>query len=354
MNDIKKERNSSFELLRIICTVSIVVAHTAYTADLVKFDTLANSLVISVLIEFRRIACILFLFISAHYLQKKKFKFVRIINIYLLTAFWVVSIYFFFYLTNQMDVGLLDVLDSFFIIHKAKLWYISIYIMILIIYPLLYKVIELEKKIIFGGGILWSVVIVFIPTITLHSDAYYASSRYIVFVYLFVLFVVVKNYTKFDITDKYCSLCGVFALVCYLCLSLGWGAAMYYNNQALGDRLNIYLTEFNMLPCILIAFFTFFFFSKLKIKNNSTINMIAKMTPSVYIIAAMDIMRDFLADKIQGIIHINPNMPILYIIIISALEIVLCLIMEMVRMKLVHGSKILFSCLSKKYLQIPK
>ena len=51
-----------------------------------------------------------------------------------------------------MDVGLLDVLDSFFIIHKAKLWYISIYIMILIIYPLLYKVIELEKKIIFGGG----------------------------------------------------------------------------------------------------------------------------------------------------------------------------------------------------------
>lgn len=94
---VKKTRNSSFELLRILSMFAIVIHHFALKSTLDgSFYSLkyANALKINLFFHYLgKLGVVIFVMIGAYFLCNKKFNFRRPISLTVITAFYSFAIY---------------------------------------------------------------------------------------------------------------------------------------------------------------------------------------------------------------------------------------------------------------------
>lgn len=180
---MKKERNSSFELLRIISMILIVIHHfSLYTDFNVRTEFSVSKITMEILQSGGKIGVDIFVLIGSYFLIGKKFKYRR--PVYLLVE----TIFYFYAILILSIIFKLPVLDYTSIVSiifpfPKEYWFVVHYFMLLVTTPILNIVINKINK--YQYEIMLATVAIFwviIPTFLNEKMGY---SEYTLFISLY-------------------------------------------------------------------------------------------------------------------------------------------------------------------------
>lgn len=139
--EIKKERNSNFELMRIISMFMIVLWHCFIHAFNFSSDSKASFVV-------NLIECLLvihvnsFVLLSGYFQSKSRFKFSKLISLNNSVWFYKSVEYIIFLILGIASFSIPIAIDEFFPLDLQSYWYIRVYLMLYLISPFLNKLIN--------------------------------------------------------------------------------------------------------------------------------------------------------------------------------------------------------------------
>ena len=88
-NTVKKQRESNFELLRIVCMALIVLHHLSVHGNIVlESITKVNGLFLTVFSSVGKLAVNVYVLISGYFLINSKFKFSKLLDLVFQTVFF--------------------------------------------------------------------------------------------------------------------------------------------------------------------------------------------------------------------------------------------------------------------------
>ncbi len=331
---MKKERNSSFELLRIICMLSIIALHMSTQSGISNYNTPISRLFYLLCRNYGRIACNVFTMIGAYFLVDCKFEMRRI------TKIWFTLITYSIPLTIlciflPVEITSAQILQGFFPFINDILWFGSTYMILLFISPmlnlLLHRLDEKHLKILI---ILYAVLVMFYPTFTMSKGRTFNSG-----IYAFILDYMVVGYMKrknlFHDKKNILRLCGIgipllVLVLRYLCATKGLKDYMFF--QWLEKYLAFSLSELKSLPNFLSALGIFGIAVNLHIGNSKIINRFGGATFGVYVIHQVPVFLTYLWNGIfAGQSYKNSEYNLLYACFMIFATFLVCSVIEMVR-----------------------
>lgn len=282
-SDVKKpKRNSNLELLRIIAMLMIVAHHfEVYGVGFSTGQTLTDYYN-SIFISFGKVGVVLFMMISAWFLCDKKVKKSRIISVWLKTLIYSATIGFIIKLfaPSLIPAGK-RLLFNFLPISTCHYWFVTAYIFVLVISPVLNMVVEKLSKyqlrhLLLFFVVMWGVIYSFTEV-----QALFSGFLELTFVYLLTAYL--KRHYKLK-TKRYYFFAVLFLLLCHL-FSVALGTFL---PEALQVRLNIsgpLHFVYSMYPVVLfLSVEIFLLFLTLKPRYNARINCISSLTFDVYLV----------------------------------------------------------------------
>lgn len=137
MKEIKKERNSNFELMRIISMLFIILYHTILHGHIIE-NTYNDGL--KIIFELLQIMTIVhvnsFVIVSGYFQYNKQFKFEKILKLLLLALFYSLLIPFVFYklhiINSISKLELIDIINPF---NLSQYWFIKAYLILYMLSP---------------------------------------------------------------------------------------------------------------------------------------------------------------------------------------------------------------------------
>lgn len=286
---IKATRESSWELLRILAMLAIILCHFAGQSGFFIWGQPALTEKTRIFSSAGRIAVNIFFLLGAWFMVSAQITGKRILSFYLQVWTYTVllTLYVFF---RGYTVLPQDMLSAFFPFLTKAVWFVSAYIMLLFIAPFLQKILEWKREKLLSLIIILGFIEALIPTIFFFKpmdDGWFAILGWICFIYL------ATGYYKKYIADslkinKWIVLSA--GLILYSLLLFGW---LYFDSFAIqGNRIADLIIRFCMrslndyktLPNLIIATCIFYFFQHLKIGYNRTINFIATGAFAAYIL----------------------------------------------------------------------
>lgn len=265
-----KGRDSNFELLRIICMVMIILLHAfgRINTELNQF----NSLVSIVMNSICNVAVSCFILISGYF--GVKFDVRKILRITIMTLFYSISIMI-MQLIIGIEMNLLDIIKSFIPIISSKYWFISCYLVLVVLSPFLNTYIdniskkELQKLII---------VLIFLFSIIpsfLYFDITKDGGKGIVnMIIMYILGRYIKKYMQRNLNIKIL----IISLIILLVLNSVLNITIFYIT---GKMINLFARD-NSIVIILSSVIILLIFANVRIKS-VIINSISKHILSVYI-----------------------------------------------------------------------
>ncbi len=189
-----KERNYSLDLLRIFSIILIIIFHVSYKSlDFSKLTGL-NQIIIGFFWHFGEIGVNLFMLITGYFLYKseknQKSKIIRLIyDIWLYYIFNIITLIF-------VKGGYTITYNALFPVSLGNFWYITSYIVILLLAPYLNKLIKNlnyseHKKLL----IIFFIVFSLIPTIsglsigTTENGVVYSRFAWLIYIYFLGAFI---------------------------------------------------------------------------------------------------------------------------------------------------------------------
>lgn len=320
-----KERNSNFELLRIIAMFFIVIGH--FIGQTHSIDTLVgtNKVIAEFLAFLLKISVNIFLFIGCWFMVDKPFKSSKIIDLYLQLWQYTFSLTVLFILLG-FHISNFDIIRNVFPFSGKALWFVSTYLVLIALHPFLNKLFSLKRDILKKLLIILSIVIVYISTIQKFFDSWLDCVSWFVFVYLFIGYFKKYLYNKINI-NKYLSL--LLGLLIYFSLVV---MNFHSNNTLLSTFASKSLLDIKTLPNVICSACIFYFFLKSNIGCNKIINYIAKSTLAVYIIHQTPGVKDILwYNIIQCEKWICSDLYILYVLLIPIILYLITICTEAIR-----------------------
>ena len=159
----KVERQSGLELLRIIAMIIIILYHFVIYS---KIDLYSAELVFSskILRNGGKLGVNIFILISAYFMVNKKFKWTRILNIVIQTFFYSILFYLIFLSLGRAEFNISSILSVFMPISYTEYTFVTLYVMLMFLSPLLNLLIKKIGKKMHGIiCIVLSCVIVLFP-----------------------------------------------------------------------------------------------------------------------------------------------------------------------------------------------
>lgn len=272
-NKITQQRNSSIELLRIICILFILLMHALPQNDVTAFNKFLRYP-----INIGNIGVSCFILISGYYgLTFKSFRFIQLI---LLTTFY--SLFTFF--LNHGWVLNLTTLKTAFVIPLYSNWFITCYLFLMLLSPYIdIFIINCEEKkfkkllmILFIGFSL-------IPTAL--NTPYYAVVThggkcliYMLFVYMTGRYISIREEKR----DRRRETNRKKVLLCFMTLALLACAANYMVGKLFDRDCFIYFLDCS--PFIFVMSILTFYYFKSYTFYSKTINYIASSVLAVYLL----------------------------------------------------------------------
>lgn len=183
----ENNKNISIELLKIIAALMVLTFH--FWGSIVDVSELPifQRMIITNFLWNGAAAVNVFTIISAWYLCDKQFKFKRIISVYSVTLFWCVLIGS-LYLFLDKDI-------TFFVrqvtpFSSRCLWYISAYLVVVLLSPILNKIIGLKKY----SKLLFLCSLLFILVNTVYPPIYNQFPDWCRLAFLYVFTGLIKKY----------------------------------------------------------------------------------------------------------------------------------------------------------------
>ena len=338
-------RNSSIELLRIISMVMIMFHHFAYHGN---FEWNYNEITIphlwyNFILMGGKVGVNIFVLISGFFLienTERLFQPKKLLKFWGQVVFYSITTYFLSIVLQINNFDIKQIIKICFPITYPGWWFASTYFMLYLIHPFLNKLLHDLNKNVYQYLILllvlcWSII----PTLTTQL---FESNSLLWFITLYVIAGYAKIYGFNErLKSKHYFFLFLIVLVCSYLVSVSFLVLGTKRNELAVHAIDFFGME--RFPILLMAFFLFMTFAKLKIKYNKWINVIASATFGVYLIHDSSYIRYYIW---WNIFKINQYQESLFLIPYSILVVfiiyVLCTGIEMVRKVLLEKPYIIF------------
>lgn len=280
-----KERQSNFELLRIVSMFLIVLSHFSVhgTYQSPNYST-SEQMALDILRIGGKLGSNIFVMIGAYFLVDKRFKVERVISI--IVQVWLYA------------VGILTVTTIF--LHLAKIgvyqsilpfpdtyWFATTYILLLLFIPVLNRIINLVGK----KGleyILWTLIIIWIilPSFKLTT---FGLINFTWFAFLYLAVSYIKLYADNKLSSVPWGIVGLMTLVLTILTIFWFHMVSHYIPEKLSNSI-VQLNQ-NGLLTVILSFSLFFMAHESKVFVSPIINYLGSLTFAVYLIHEHPIMR---------------------------------------------------------------
>ncbi len=290
-------RNSNLELCRIASMVMIVLNHVVSLSGILDDGGFhANTLLSLFFLLGGKFGTNVFVIIGLYFLvDQKQFQTRRIARIWLQTLFYLIALNIVDVLVFSSRISARTWLKSFFPILGRSYWFVSSYIILLFLLPLLNKIYErlkIGRRHILAGTMLFSIL----PTLTFNGSLF-GDSTVIRLIFKLLMFGPVWFsflYFLVRYLKTHPSIIGGGSVRRYITIFLCAYGFMYlvevllYREGLQGNafmRMNYStIRDMSSFPCLIAAGAFFMIFLKLKIRNRRRINRIASNTFGIYLL----------------------------------------------------------------------
>lgn len=333
---MKKERNSSLEILRILSMFLIVMHHYSIHGGFNLNDQSLNlnKLLIQILSLGGKLGVNCFVLVSGYFLIESKFKLKKIFIIIGQVYFYSIGLFFIFVGLGISDFSLNSFIKSVLPITYNAYWFVTVYIVMYILSPYINSFINsLDKesllKFILICMFLWCII----PTFLVKSPAF---SNLAWFITLYSIASYCRLYpNKYTLKYKlnlYLSLLMYFTTILSVVIFDLIGIKV-----SLFDKYATYFMGGNKIPIAICSISLFLTFKNLNIRSNKFINTVASTTFGIYLIHENIYVRPFLWQNIlKNNEYFNSKYLIFHAIISIFLVFIICSIIDYLRMKLIE------------------
>lgn len=315
-----KERNSNFELLKIILTIMVIILHYCNSSMGGLLGNVEKGSLNYYLSHSIESLCIIavntFVIITGYFsCDKKEIKISKPLKLFLLSVFYGVFISGIIIVLTKQSFSIQ--LAKEIILASFNRWFVVIYCILYLLIPFINKLISGINKKQFQTLLIINIIFFYIwPTfftsITLRDNGY----GIINFINLFLTGAYIKKFIKYDISKK--KLILIFII----------GTTITTLFSFVASRAWSYSSIFNLINSITL----FLLFKSIKIKNNKTINKLATYTFSTYIIHENSFLVKILYRNIfNSDKYWSNNLMILNLIITVFGIYIICIIIENIR-----------------------
>ncbi|ORY74880.1 hypothetical protein LY90DRAFT_666013 [Neocallimastix californiae] len=325
-----KERNSSFELLRIISMILIVMHHYNYHGGFDFNGPLTFRMYfIQCLFCGGKLGVNLFVLISGYFLCKSKFKWKRLLILELEVLFYSVILGLISFVINPSQRDVENLVYAFLPLQKKKYWFYTDYMGLVLVSPLLNKGIELMEKKFFREVIIAiGIILMFVPVIE--------NTGFKWFIFLYLVASYIRYYPEdFGRSKRFYLLLGIsfysivilYVFTCDLISLIDINVRKNYDSLSSEDCILIVVTSFAL----------FIGFSKWNIGNKKIINIFGTSTFGVYLIHDNKDFRTFLwKDIFKNSAYQNSNIIIFHAILTVFLIYICCTIIDLMRKRIIE------------------
>ena len=351
-----KIRNSNFEIMRMVSMFLIIIYHIIVHGKLPENSQGTTQFVLYIILAICIVHVNSFVLVTGYFQCKSKIKFSKVIQLNNSIWFYTVSIVLFFIIVKGATFSSVDLLKTFLPISYKDYWFLTYYLILYLISPILNTVINNidEKK--FKRIIVLLLFIDSILPILTNGVFFDVSTGYSLYHFIFLYFIgaFLRNYPIEDwyifkrLSKKGLQLLSIFIFFLMAFINIINQAAsrellnMHPIIAELGAILANSFTAYNNLFVIIQTIAYFVFFSSLNLKNKF-INYFSSATIGIYLIHDNSIIRNILY-KFLGFNESNYSIMILgRILLCGILIFTSCMIIELVRkfvFKLIYNTKI--------------
>ncbi len=298
-----KQRNSSLELLRIICMLAIVCYHYVMWGGFKSFSEYEFSFSVyflQVLGFFGKIACSVFAIISGYFqITSNKDKiYKKLVPLAAEMFFYYIVILVIMLLTCAVPVSAKAILKSAVPVVYGT-WYAVNYLLMCLLAPFINPWLkQMDKKdyrkLLIILFIIWSVIPTLFNPTAVTSDVFdFGSLDFFIIMYIAGAYIRL-HVTPADRIHNRRNLKGMLACILFMVLSI---AAVDFIGIKTGKSIFIdnagYLQKFNSIPAVGCAVFAFIYFSNLSF-SSKFINTVSGATFGVYLIHNNFLLRKFI------------------------------------------------------------
>lgn len=274
-------RQSNFELLRVICMISIVSIHLYKQTDAVRLELEDGAPYFFILFlgYGGRLVCNCFVMIGAWFLCDARFKADRIVKLWLYVFSYTTIITITCTLLNIQGGGIILLVQSFLPVMGRPVWFAAEYLCMLMLSPFLNMLLEHSRivcyklLIIFGGLIITCATLFPIE----HTTPAFSELVWFCFLYMFVAYF--KKYPCLWMENK--SICVIGAILGYLICVLCYVVLREFGFDSLAEYYN---THYENALSFITSVFLFYAFKNINIGNVRMINVVSESTFAVYVI----------------------------------------------------------------------
>jgi len=291
---VENKRNSSLELLRIICMILIILYH--YVLHGIKITTIDsmhifNGILTCIMIIGGRLSCNVFILITGYFLIKQKTNVKKVIKLLIKIFVYSVGIYVVLRYLNLVKTDGETLKKQFLPIIYGN-WFVMYYIMIYILSPFLNKMINgLDKishfRLICIMILIWSLI----PTIT---DFSWSFSSIDAFLVMYLIGAYIRLYPRERTNNKI----NIIILIIGVLILIAFSIFLAYKTPTFKNAKDFFW-ELNNLFMVIVAIYLFKVFVNMHFVCKP-INYIASSTLGIYLIHDNKILRPIIWNKIYN------------------------------------------------------
>lgn len=356
MSQLKKsERNSNLEILRIISMLLIVAYHyTEHGFGTIELSYSVNRYMIGILSLGGKLGVSCFILISGYFMVRSQITVYKLIRVIGEVWFYSVGIGLLFLtvLTPETTLDIKAIIKMCLPVGYYQYWFMTDYIILMIMSPLLNLVISNINKItyqrvIMVSMILWSILPFFIGT-------GYGYNELLWFVVLYFMAGYIRMYV--DVDKKNGSRHFIAAIILCICVILSNIVLIYMGHLWQQDIF----TEQSGRLAALYSPFTLFIsvelligFIKMKPYSNMFVNVVASASLGVYLLSDNEMMRPYLWHSILKVSNMYQSKWLIIHALLSIIGVyVVCTLVDLIRQCTVE--KVFLTILNKHLEKLQK
>ena len=339
LTDRQTDRQSNFELLRIIAMIIIVAHHFSvhggfdFSTDTINF----NRLWIQFIQIGGKIGVDLFVLISGYFLvSQKSIKTNKVIKLWGQVFFYSIVIFIAFVILGIKPFGIKELIKHIAPITFSQWWFASTYFVLYLLVPFINRLLcSFDKKQYFCFLVCLLGLWCFIPTFTGQT---FQSNSLIWFIVLYSI----SGYIKlFGINTKLTGKKLIILSAAFVVLTF-MSAVIF---DIIGTKIAFvgthatFFYDMQRLPILIISLLMFIGFSKIDIGHRKLINTISASTFGIYLIHDNGYVRPFLWETVfQNASYSDNNLLMPYSLMVIAIVFVGCSIIELTRIHLIENN----------------
>lgn len=312
---ITKERQSNFELLRIISMILIIMHHFAVHSGFPQGGGTINDYIVRFFAIGGKLGVNIFVLISGYFLVDSNFKFKKLLKLIIQLLFYSIIITLIFLCCKKVSLSEQLVLKTLFPASSSAWWFATIYILLYCVSPYLNIMIKNCNKHMHLNLILFLLFVQIVIRIFFKIEN---LSVFGWFITLYLIAAYIKLYpNNIMLSSKLMAFIGIYSFIMI---------AVFYMFFKLDYW---FLTSFINLIC---SVSTFCLFKNFNIPNNKIINTVAKTTFGIYLIHDNNFIRPFIWKELfRCSFHYQFKTFLIFAVITVCLVFIVCSIIDFVR-----------------------